>query len=319
MAEDYYKILGVGRNATPAEIQKAYRDLARKLHPDMNPDDKTAKSKFQQLQTAYEVLNDPKKREMYDRYGSDFESAGAGAGWGPQGGTWRYQTRPGEFEDVDFGQFFGGGRGGGDFFEMFKQFTGGANRGKGKARKGGNRGADIEHALEIPFQTAVTGGEAVLSVRRPQGKTEAITLKIPPGIEDGQVIRLRGQGEELIGHGIPGDLLVTVRIAHHPLFQRHGKDLELQLPVTVLEAAEGAKVDVPTPRGVISLKVPAGSSSGRRLRVKGHGVHTGKGEPGDLYAIVQIVLPERIPEDRLDLLRKFSQGLEPNPRGALRW
>jgi curved DNA-binding protein len=320
MEEDFYKILGVSRNATPDDIQKAYRKLARKYHPDINTE-KNAKKKFQQIQQAYDVLNDPQKREMYDRYGSSFESAGAGPG--PGGGTWR--TGPGGaggFEGFDFSQLFGGtGEGSfeGPFGQFFQQTAGRGGAGGRRAAGRPRRGSDVRHEIEIPFQTAVTGGETRLLVRRGDtDRDETITVKIPPGVGDGQTIRLRGQGEQGPSNGTPGDLLITIRVAPHPLFRRNGLDLEIDVPVTVGEAALGTKVDVPSPHGTISLKIPAGASSGKRLRIKGQGVHR-KDEKGDLYAVIQIVLPSRIDPASAELLKKFDQQQPFNPRAELRW
>jgi DnaJ-class molecular chaperone len=313
MDEDYYKLLGISRNATPDEIQKAYRKLARKYHPDVNPD-KNAKEKFQQIQTAYETLNDPEKREMYDRYGSSFESFGAGPG--PGGGAWRtYSTGPGGFEGFDFSQVFGGQGEGGQ--SPFGDFFGGAPGGGGRrSTRRSARGADVQHELEIAFQTAATGGEAHLRVRRPDGKEETISVKIPKGIEHGQTIRLRGQGEQ---GARPGDLLITVRVAPHPHYRRKGLDLEVGVPVTLAEAALGAKVDVPTPRGVISVKVPAGTSSGKRLRIKGQGIENKAGDKGDLYVEILIALPDQLDSESQELIRQFSARNSYNPRSDLRW
>jgi len=317
MAQDYYQILGLPRAASQAEIQKAYRKLARKFHPDMNPDDKSAKEKFKKIQEAYDVLNDPQKREMYDRYGSAFESAGGGAGprWqsshgGPEG-----------FQEIDFSQIFGqGGAAGGfgGFEEILQQFAGGGGK-RGRRPSPRTRGADLEHELHIPFNTSITGGQAQLSVRRAGGKVEAITVKIPAGIEDGEKMRLRGQGEPSPSGGPPGDLMITVRVAAHPYFCRRGKDLELAVPVTLAEAALGAKIDVPTPQGEISLKVPAGTSSGKRLRLKGLGVPAADGSRGDLYAEIQIVIPESLDEESLELVRRFDKRRVLQPRADLKW
>ena len=317
MEADYYKLLGVARTATADEIQKAYRKLARKYHPDVNPD-KGAKEKFQQIQTAYETLNDPKKREMYDQYGSSYESFAEGPG--PGGGAWRANpTGQGGFEGFDFTQMFGGGAAGGQspFGDFFHQFAGGQQ--PGGRRAGGrrsHRGSDVQHELEIPFRTAVTGGEAHLRMRRPNGKEETITVKIPAGIDQGQTIRLRGQGED---GARPGDLLITVNIGPHPHFRRKGLDLEVDVPVTLAEAGLGAKVDVPTPHGIISVKVPAGTSSGKRLRIKGQGIEDKKGNKGDLYVGILIALPERMDAESTELLRRLAQRQTYNPRSELKW
>ena len=323
MEEDYYKILGLNRNASAAEIQKAYRSLARKYHPDVNPNDKNAKEKFQRIQKAYEILRDPEKREMYDRYGSSFESVGSG---GPGGGGWRsHTTGPEGFGEFDFSQLFGGrygGQAGGfesAFGDVFKQFTGGAGAGSRRTQRRAARGADLRHEVEIPFSTAVTGGEVRLSVQRPSGKVETLSVKIPAGIEHGKTIRLRGQGESAPAGGQAGDLLITVRVAPHPCYRRHGNDLEVNVPVSLAEAALGAKIDLPTPKGVISLKIPPRTSSGKRLRVKGHGVAGKGGDVGDLYAEIQIVLPDSLDDESVELVRQLDRRSVSNPRAGLQW
>jgi DnaJ-class molecular chaperone len=314
MAEDYYEILGVGRKASQAEIQKAYRKLARKHHPDMNPDDRKAAEQFKKIQEAYDVLNDPQKREMYDQYGNAFESMGGGAG--PHWHT--YRGGPEGFQDVDFGQVFGqSGEGGfGGFEEILRQFAGGRQRRRPSPRW---PGADLQHSLHIPFNTSITGGQAQLSVRRGSGEIETITVKIPAGIEDGKKIRLRGQGEPSPSGGPPGDLLITVHVAQHPLFRRRGNDLEVSVPVTLAEAALGASIDVPTPQGEISLKIPPGTSGGKRLRVKGMGAPGPSGTKGDLYAEIQIVLPKSMDEESLELIRQLDRRHPLKPRADLKW
>ena len=322
MEEDFYKILDVSRNSTADDIQKAYRKLARKYHPDINSE-KNAKKKFQQIQQAYDVLNDPQKREMYDRYGSSFESAGAGPG--PGGASRTSGSAPGGFEGFDFSQLFGGAGGGeasfegpfGQFFQQASGRTGGSGRRAGARPR---RGSDLRHELEIPFHTAVMGGEARLRVvRADTEKEETITAKIPAGVADGQTIRLRGQGEPGPPNGTPGDLLIAIRVAPHPVFRRNGLDLEVDVPVTVGEAGLGTKIDVPSPHGTITLKIPAAASSGKRLRIKGQGIHRKDGEKGDLYAVIQIVLPSRIDSASAELLKTFDQQQPFNPRVDLRW
>ncbi len=323
MSDDYYKILEVSRSASQAEIQKAYRDMARKNHPDLNPDDKRAKERFQKIQQAYEVLNDPNKREMYDRYGSSFQSVGAGGGpqWGSPGGGFQggFEGFEGA-EGFDFSQVFGGREGGG-FSDIFQHFTGGAGTSRrGRTRGARRRGVDLKHSLTIPFATAVLGGEARVSVERGGGKIETITVKIPPGIDHGKKIRLRGQGEKASEGGTPGDILITIHVAEHPCFHRRGKNLEVRVPVTVAEAGLGTKVDVPTPRGTISLRIPPGTSSGQKLRIRGHGIGGKDGKAGDLVADIQIVLPPSIDRKSADLLRQLGeQDSDFNPRANLQW
>ncbi len=285
----------------------------------MNPDNPKAKKKFQEIQAAFDVLNNPEKRELYDRYGSSFETMAQGAphpgaaaagGWGPA---------PGGFtaEDVDFSQFFGDrfgeGHGLGDIFTHFRKAAG---RGAGAK----HRGQDVASEVTIPFATAVNGGEVQLGLRHENGQTETIVVKIPPGIEDGKKMRLRGKGEAAgsRGKGEAGDLLLTVHVAPHPFFTRKGNDLYVRLPVALGEAVAGASVDVPTPSGAVALHIPPGTSSGRRLRIKGHGV-PGKDGPGDLFAEVLIVLPANMTDGDRETIRAIDARTPSNPRQNLRW
>jgi DnaJ-class molecular chaperone len=314
MAEDYYATLGVARSASADDIRKAYRQLARKFHPDLNPDDPQAKEKFQQVQTAFDVLNDPKKREMYDRYGAAFEQAGRGGGPRPWPGGSAGHAGPEGFE-VNFEDLFGGG-GGGGFADLFKSF---GNRGRGGRRAPPARGADLELDLTTPFATAVLGGEAQLSVQRGDGAVETIRVKIPAGIVEGKKIRLRGQGEPGPGGGPAGDIIIKVHVAPHPHFRRAGKRLDVTAPITLREALRGAKIDLPTPHGTITLTVPPGSSGGTKLRVKGQGVKAGDGPPGDLFAELQIVLPKDLSLSDRDKLTEIVEKYSDNPRADLRW
>ncbi len=313
MAEDHYATLGVGSSASTEEIQKAYRELARKYHPDLNPDDAQAKKKFQQVQNAFDVLNDSKKREMYDRYGSAYESMGAG-GPGPQ--AW-----PGGGGGAGFGvnieDLFGGGGQSGGFADLFKNL---GQRGKRQSRRAApQRGSNIEHQLTVPFTTAVLGGEAQIAVQRHDGQVETIQIKIPAGIEDGKKIRLRGQGNPSVDGGPTGDLLIKIATSSHPYFRRVGKRLDVRVPITLAEALSGAKIDVPTPHGTISLTVPAGASSGSRLRVKGHGVKKKDGTAGDLFAELQVVLPKKIDEQDRQQLQAIAEKYSEDPRTELQW
>jgi DnaJ-class molecular chaperone len=326
MAEDYYSTLEVSRTATPEEIQKSYRNLARKYHPDLNPDDKKAKAKFQQVQKAFETLNDEKKRKLYDQFGADYEQMAAGGGprpGGPGGQSWGGGGGGGQmpegFEGIDLSSLFGGG-GGGGFGDIFGQFGGGGGGAAGGGRKRGRTpmtaGADLHRDQVIPFTTAILGGSIDLNILRASGKNDTLAVKIPPGIADGGKIRLRNQGEPGTGGGPNGDLLLTIRVAPHPFFTRHEDHLEVRVPITLAEAINGAKVDVPTPQGTITLKVPAGSSSGTRLRVRGRGIKHTDGASGDLYAVLMIVLPDPIPPELKEAVEKLP---EQQPRAELKW
>jgi curved DNA-binding protein len=329
MAEDYYSVLGVPKNATQADIQKAYRDLARKYHPDMNPDDKTAKKKFQKVQAAFDVLNNPEKREMYDRYGSSFETMGTGEppgarswGWSPGAGG-AGPAGPGEFraEDIDLSQFLGerfGQEGPSGIGDLFGQFR----RAAGKYRKpsgGSQRSGDLVQEIQIPFATSITGGEVQLTVERPSGKTETLAVKIPPGIEDGKKIRIRGHGQPAPRGGTPGDILLTVRVLPHAYFHRRGNHLHVRVPVTLGEAVAGAKVDLPTPKETVTLSIPPGTSSGAKLRVKGHGVAPKNGPAGDLLAEIQIVLPKQLNDADRKAIQQIDQHYSQKPRADLHW
>jgi len=319
MAEDYYQTLGVPRTASAEDIRKAYRELARKYHPDLHPDDEAAKEKFKKVQTAFDVLNDQSKREMYDRYGSSFEGVGqgpAGAGWGGRGPT------PGGFPggaggEIDLESLFGGGGGGG-----FGDFFGGGAKPRGRRRAAQVPGQDLTAGIEIPFRLAIEGGKTDVRIDR-DGKAETISVTIPQGLPDGGRMRLRGQGMPGSGGGPAGDLLLEVRVDPHPFFRRTGDALEVTLSVSLVEAIEGAKVDLPTPWGTISLKVPAGTSGGRKLRAAGMGVRHANGARGDLIAEVQIALPEPADAAAMERLLEAARACLPptaaGPRTNLRW
>lgn len=338
MSKDYYATLGVDQNASAEEIQKAYRRLVRKYHPDLKPDDATAKEKFKQVQTAFDVLNDTKKRQLYDQYGSAYESMDGGGqawqgggGFGGQGGFggWNRagQGRAGgsgghEFNLDDlFGQ--GGDKSGGGFADLFKNL--GQRGGPRQPRATAKRGANLQHELTVPLTTAVSGGEAQITVHRSNGKIETLQVRIPPGIDDGKKIRLREQGEPGPGGSDPGDILITVRVAPHPIFRRTGKRLDVRVPITLFEAIHGAKIDLPTPQGTITLSIPPGTSSGNKLRVKGHGVVTSQSDrgtddvPGDLFAEIQIVLPKSLNDVDQKNLESIASKYNDDPRADIRW
>ena len=276
--QDYYKTLGVKQGAGDDEIKAAYRKLARKYHPDKNKET-GAEDKFKAISEAYEVLHDKQKRAAYDnlRAGGGYR---AGDNFRPPPG-WQQQQAPGGFEFRDFG-----GEGGGfsDFFEsLFGGRAGGA-----RAQRGPMRGNDMRAGVEIDLRTAYAGGKQRLGLRDATGE-RTLEVNIPAGILPGQVIRLAGQGEPGYNGAPSGDLLMEVQLRDDPQFKLHGRDIEVEVPVSPWEAALGAKVPVPTLGGNVELRIPAGSRSGRKLRLKGRGM-PGK-SPGDQIVTLSIQIP----------------------------
>ncbi|MFL5428385.1 MAG: DnaJ C-terminal domain-containing protein [Myxococcales bacterium] len=321
--KDPYATLGVSRTASAEEIKKAYRKLAKKLHPDMNPGDKKAEERFKDVSGAFDVIGDPKKRALYDEFGdislrSGFDeakarqfreyrqAAGAGAGRGGFQG----------FEEI-----FGGGAGGAgfdpsDLSSMFGDlFSGGARAGRGRrTRIEPAAGEDVEASIEVDLRDAVLGAEREITLQKP-GSTETsrLKVKIPPGVETGSRIRLAGQGSPGERGGAPGDLYLRITVRAHPTVRVEGRDLLLDLPITAPEALEGAEVTAPTFEGPVKLKIPSGSQSGRKLRLRGRGLPAlrsgtgGAGAPrGDLYVVLQIILPPDSPQAR-EAVRALSR------------
>jgi DnaJ-class molecular chaperone len=330
---DYYDVLGVGRSASADEIRKAYRTLARQLHPDVNKAADASK-KFTEVQEAYDVLSDEQKKKLYDQFGHAGVSPGAG-GPAPAGGgrphySWSNVGGPGgvsgaEFDAEDLGSmfeaFFGERGGHGAGFGGGMGGMGGATRGRpgaGKARRAGRtpeaEPAAIEHELDITFMTAARGGTEPLRLNT-DGKSRTIEVKIPKGTADGARLRVRG--------GADGqDIILRIKVGPHPVFRRtehgvgpQGLDLYLDLPLSIAEAALGATVTAPTLDGSVELRIPPGTASGRKLRVRGQGLEDAKGARGDLYAVVKIVPPESGQLSAADAaaLRRISES-GPSPR-----
>ncbi|HEY3105886.1 MAG TPA: molecular chaperone DnaJ [Gaiellaceae bacterium] len=361
---DLYEILGVSKSASQDEIKKAYRKLARKYHPDKNPGDKEAEESFKEVQGAYDVLSDPEKRTQYDQVGPRLFS---GAG-GPGGGNFQWSGNIGDLGDLS--DLFGG---------IFEGFGGGGRTASARARQRGQRGRDIEVAINLSFEDSLKGvttkipveletacseckgtgaepgttpticpecrGRGVVSesqglfalstpcprcggngtvIEQPckkckgsgrERRTKRYTVKIPAGVKDGTQIRLKGKGEAGYSGGPPGDLIVTTRVTPSPLFQRKGADLVIDVPVTYAEAALGATVEIPTPEGRISLKVPAGSQDGKLLKVKGRGApKLNGGGKGDLLARVRVTVPKKLTKAERDALENLQKVSRENPR-----
>ena len=308
--KDYYAVLGVQRGASDDEIKKAYRKLARKFHPDLNPGDKAAEDQFKQLQAAYDVLSNPEDRKLYDEYGENWRAVKAGAaapppppGWERAEGAPRGRAGGFDFNDFDFGRFSTGGAGG---FDIFEEMFGGA-RDRGPRR---GRGHDIEAELELSLEEAHHGGRRTLQM---QG-AEPIEVNIPAGMRDGSIIRLAGQGGAGANGSEPGDLYLHIRLLPHPVFTLKGDDLELELSIAPWEAVLGGSVEVPTIDGKVELKVPAGAKAGQRLRLRGQGLNKRKGGRGDEFVRLKVVVPKEVSAEERRLYEELKRVSRFNPR-----
>jgi DnaJ-class molecular chaperone len=315
---DLYQRLGIQRGASEADIKKAYRSLAKQLHPDRNKDNPNAAKRFSEVTAAYDLLSDKSKRAQYDRGEIDEDGNPKmpfGAGFGGRGGGGYSQSAGNPFEGFPGGGFSGGADTAdlSDLFEgLFQSAGGGTKRGGGfggfRQRRAPEKGADIAYRLKVDFVDAATLKPQRITLA--DGKT--IDLKLPNGVEEGTKIRLAGKGQQ--GAGGAGDGLVTIAIASHPFYSRDGKDIRLDLPVTLKEAVLGAKVKVPTPDGAVMLTVPKGSSSGKVLRIKGRGFSDKTGKRGDQLVRLEVELPAGDAELEAFAERWAGEG---NPRSAL--
>lgn len=367
MAKDYYEILGVEKSASEKEIRSAYRKLARKYHPDVNPGDKSAEERFKEISEAYEVLNDPEKRKKYDAFGSGWEFGG-----GPGGGG--FYTQPGGGSGgVQFDFDLGGGLG-----DILGGLFGNAGAAGGRVRRGPRQGEDLQFEIEVSLEEAFHGGERRLTISAPdtcptchgsgaepgakletcpqckgtgrgqqwggftvgnglcercQGvgqvpsqschtcrgrgvveRPRAVTVTIPRGVDTGTKLRVAGQGNPGSGGGPAGDLFLLVKMKPHPLFERKGEDLTVELPVTFVEAALGAEVQVPTLTGRVTMKIPPGIQSGQQLRLTGQGMPRRAGGNGNLYARIKVTVPKNLSEQERELLEQLRSLRQENPR-----
>ena len=300
MAEDPYSVLGVKRDASQEEIRTAYRQLAKKLHPDLNPGDKQAEEKFKQVAAAYDILGDAEKRARFDRGEIDAS--------GQERARERYYRDfhgPGAEEHT-----YSTSGGFADFMEsedILKEMFG---RGGRTLRL---RGQDVLYRLPVEFLDAVNG--ATKRITMPDGGT--LDVVIPKGTRDGQVLRLRGKGGPGIGGGEPGDALVETEVAPHRFFTRKGDDIHVELPVSLPEAVLGAKLDVPTPTGPVRMTVPKGANTGTVLRLRAKGVARAGGKAGDEYVTLKVVLPERPDPELEEFVQRWQAGQSQNPRQHL--
>ncbi len=349
--KDYYEVLGVKRDVSDNDLKKAYRKLARKFHPDLNPGDKSAEDQFKQMQEAYDVLSDTENRKLYDQYGENWRAVKSGAGAPPPG--WEQAQRAGgggpspggsggfDFGDFDFSSFRSSGRSsgsGGGGFDIFEELFGGAGAGRRSQRSG--RGRDVEAQLELSLEEAHRGGRRTLQMQAAEVcptcngtgekdghvcetcggagevlRPKTIEANIPAGVRDGSTIRLAEQGGVGSNGSEPGDLYLHIRLRPHPLFSVRGDDdLELELSIAPWEAALGAKVEAPTIDGKVELTIPPGANTGQRLRLRGQGLNKRKGGRGDEYVRLKIVVPKEMSAEERRLYEELQRVSRFNPR-----
>jgi curved DNA-binding protein len=311
MAEDLYAVLGVQKSADAESIKKAYRKLAKDLHPDKNPGNKQAEAKFKAVNHAYEVLSNADRRKLYDEFGEEglregfnAEQARAYKSWASQGGRGRVRTQGGtvNIEDLFGGQVSAEGGFGDVFGDLF---------GRQRGRRGPMPGQDVESEITVDFVSAVRG--TTLELRTEMSPTP-VTVRIPPGAAEGSRVRIAGQGGQSPNGGPRGDLILTIHVKAHPHFKREGDDLHLELPLALHEAYFGAKVRVPTFDGSVTLKVPERTQGGTVMRVRGKGVTRKGHSPGDLYVHFQVRIPTGNGADLTSIFEKLAEHQKEDPR-----
>lgn len=308
--KDFYTILNVQRGASDDEIKKSYRKLAMKLHPDKNPGNKKAEEQFKELSEAYDILSDPKKKEMYDQFGHAGTQGGGQGGFsgnpfggaGGFGGGFSGQSNAEGFQDI-FGDVFG---------EIFGQ------RGTGGPRaRRPQKGADLRYTLNIPLEEAATGTEKIISFMRQRGGKEEpakLSVNIPAGVRDNQRLKLTNEGDTPLGGGTPGDLYAIVHLEPHPIFERSENDVVMDLPLSYIDAILGTSVEIPTLTGKAMLKVPEGTHSGQNFRLKGKGFpKLGGFGAGDMIVRVLVDTPEKLSHQDRELIQKLAQTKEDTP------
>lgn len=300
--KDYYKIMEVAENASGDEIKKSYRKLARKYHPDVSKE-AGAEEKFKELGEAYEVLKDPQKRGEYDA----LRKAGYSAGGG--------QFRPPPGWESSFGFHGAGDMGGGDFSEFFETLFGQA-RGGGPRRPRTTRGQDQRYHLDVTLEESYSGSTRSLRLTQPDGGTRTLNVKIPKGVQDGQQIRLKGQGAPGQGGGPPGDLFLEITLTPHRYFKVDGKNIVLELPVAPWELNTGVSVNIPTLGGKVSMKLPANARSGQKMRLAGQGLPGAV--PGDQYVVIKLVMPSELSDRARELLNELASETGFDPRADLK-
>jgi molecular chaperone DnaJ len=379
--EDYYQVLGIKRDASADEIKKAYRRLARKYHPDVNPNDKSAEERFKLITEAHDVLSDPKKRSVYDRFGQYSDNLADAAARGTYDAGGRTSSGGFDFEGFDWGGATSAGAGGSSFRDIFSELFGGGKKEAEPPRPMPKRGEDIEMPLALSFEEAVTGLTTNLSVNRSEQcsrcngagdtggavvtcpsckgtgqvsrmggklrfsqecidcngtgrrrqpcavchgkgvtpKVESVKVRIPAGVDTGSRVRVAGKGHGGRLGAPAGDLFIITNVGRHPFFTRKGDNVHVTVPVTVPEAALGAKIEVPTVTGKAQLRIPPGTQSGQKFRLRERGVPSLRNPQarGDQFIEVQVTLPRVISEETKELLRRFAQINSENPRVAM--